>query len=181
MLARIRYKEITREHIRMISQQINAIMDDQDYKTNIKLQTALGKINRRVAILESTRNEDDIVSFNLLLAEMLILFLGVSSQFETIAKSDEFTESQREHAARAISEDNSDIFADMLRHYYEVHQWQMLKSAPINKDEVVEIIQSIKTRYGNTWKSIIWMPDNPDKPKSGSGGSLLDLPPIKWK
>ena len=115
------------------------------------------------------------------MAEMLILFWGVKSHYESVAICDQSKDSQREEATNAITEEDSDAFAEKLRDDYVNREWPRLKNAPINMDETVEILQAIKTKYGNTWILDNVEPSKPDKPKSGSGGSLLDLPPIKWK
>ena len=174
-------QQITGEHMMMFLSQLKELMIDPYYINNFYLQVALDKLLSHLIAITSNMTITRTVRCPHLPVEMLILFLTVKSHFESVASCNQSTESQREEAKQAITEEYSESFARKVREYYDNAEWPALKSAPINIDDIVEIFHAIKTKYGNTWTLKSVAPSNPDRPKSGSGGSLLDLPPIKWR
>lgn len=180
MSAPKRMQQITGKHMMMFFSQLEELTKDPYYKMNARLQMALEKINKYIRTTFWYMTQKEKYNCTCQMAEMLILFLGVKSHFESVAVCDQSTDSQREAARQAIAEEDSDAFAEKLRDYYVNREWHQLKSAPLNMEEAVEILQAIKNKYGNSWDLDSVAPSNPDRPKLSAGGSLLDLPPIKW-
>ena len=174
-----RMHQITGKHAMMFLNQIEELTQDPYYKMNIRVHMALEKYIRhvRTTFMNMTWSEKSICSCQI--AEMIILFLGVKSHFESVAISDQCTDSQREAARYAITEECSNVFADKLRDDYEHREWHHLKNAPINMEESVDILQAIKDKFGHAWIVNNDVRDNTDRLNPGEGSGLMDLPPIK--
>ena len=142
---------VTGDNIKMFVHQIGEIIKDPYNKMDFKLQMSLSKLCDYLGVVARNKNNNEIDGFPRLMGEMLCLFLSAKSQLELVADCELNTESQREAARNAITEDNSELFAKTIKGVFENTKWRVLKNAPINIEEIVEILQAYKTKYGSKW------------------------------
>ena len=155
------------------------MIEDPFCKMNSKLQQALGKLNKRVGVLMRSGSEKEVWDHYIQMYEMLVLYFATKADFQKDIDCEQSTDSQREEATNALTQDNSDRFAKKLIDNYINGSWHMLKRGPINMEETVEILQAIKIKYDHIWTLDDNVPDNSVNPESDASGGLLDLPLIK--
>jgi hypothetical protein len=114
---------ITDSNIEMFVRQIDDLTKDPYLGLNYKLQISLRKLNSYLAGAARSKNQVKMKESIQLMGELLTLFLSAKSHLELIVKCEKNTDAQREAATKAITEENSELFAKKIVGVIDNTEW----------------------------------------------------------